>query len=110
MYFILMGMKKNSSSIYGCGKAGLEKPDFGRVTANGKHLYFHVYENTIGPLPLPGIKEEEIQAVRYLATGAEVPISRSWVHSDYPDIVFADLGPDPVLPDAIDTVLEVIMK
>ena len=55
-------MKKNSSSIYGCGKAGLEKPDFGRVTANGKHLYFHVYENTIGPLPLPGIKEEEIQA------------------------------------------------
>ena len=37
----------------------------------------------------------------------EVPISDSWVHTDYPDIVFANLGPDPVLPDAVDTVLEV---
>ena len=27
--------------------------------------------------------------------------------TDYPDIVFANLGPDPVLPDAVDTVLEV---
>ena len=38
-------MKKNGESIYGCGKAGIEKPDFGRVTRRGNHLYFHVYEN-----------------------------------------------------------------
>ena len=35
--------------------------------------------------------------------------STSWVHSDYPDIVFADLGLDPVLPDQTDTVLDVIL-
>ena len=103
-------MAKNSASIYGCGKAGVEKPDYGRVTASGKHLYFHVYENTLGPLPLLGLSEEDIRSIRYLATGAEIRVSTSWVHSDYPQIVFADLGPNPVLPDEIDTVIEVILK
>ena len=103
-------MDKNKESIYGCGKAGIEKPDFGRVTRHGNHLYFHVYENTVGPLPLPGVKKEEIQAIRYVATGAEIPVSTSWVHSDYPTMAFADLGEDPVLPDGVDTVIDVILK
>lgn len=54
-------MKKNGESIYGCGKAGIEKPDFGRVTRHGNHLYFHVYENTVGPLPLPGVKKKKFR-------------------------------------------------
>lgn len=103
-------MKKNSDSIYGCGKTGIEKPEFGRVTGKDKRLYFHIYENSIGPLPLLGIKKEDVKGIRYLASGAEVPISTSWVHSDYPEIVFADLGLNPVLPDPTDTVLEVILK
>ena len=103
-------MRKNSPSIYGCGKAGMDKPEFGRVTRNGKKLYFHIYENALGPLPLMGLKKEEIRQIRWLASGAEVPISTSWVHSDYPQIVFANLGPDPVLPDEVDTVLEVTLK
>ena len=102
--------EENGESIYGCGKAGIEKPDFGRVTRHGNHLYFHVYENTVGPLPLPGVKKEEIQAIRYVATGAEIPVSTSWVHSDYPTMAFADLGEDPVLPDGVDTVIDVILK
>ena len=103
-------MKKNSPSIYGCGKAGLEKPDYGRVTRKGSKLYFHIYENTLGPLPLMGLRKDEIKSIRWLATGAEIKISTSWVHSDYPEIVFADLGPDPVLPDGVDTVIEVTLK
>lgn len=103
-------MEKNGESIYGCGKAGLEKPDYGRVTRRGDRLYYHVYENAIGPLPLPGLKREEIGSIRLLATGAEVPISTSWVHSDYPEMVFADLGPDPALPDEVDTVLEIRLR
>ena len=39
-----------------------------------------------------------------------MPLSTSWVHSDYPDLVFADLGEDPVLPDPVDTVLEITVK
>lgn len=103
-------MKKNGESIYGCGKAGLDKPEFGRVTRKDKRIYFHVFENSIGPLPLLGIKKEEVKGIRYLASKAEVPISTSWIHSDYPEIVFADLGMNPVLPDQADTVLEVILK
>ena len=103
-------MKKNKNSIYGCGKAGIPKPDNGRLTRNGNKLYYHLYENTIGPMPLMGIKKDQVKSIRYLATGAEVPISTSWVHTDYPDIVFADLGPNPILPDGVDTVLEVTLK
>ena len=53
---------------------------------------------------------DRILSVRRLADGSEVPISASWVHSDYPELAFADLGPDPVLPDPVDTVLEVRLK
>lgn len=100
-------MKKNSKSVYGCGLAGIEKPDYGRVTRNGNLLYYHMFENTMGPVPLTGIKPGTIKKIRLLCDGSEVPISDSWVHTDYPDIVFANLGPNPVLPDAVDTVLEV---
>ena len=103
-------MRLNSRSIYGCGKAGIERPDYGRVTRNGNKLYFHIYENTLGPLPLLGLKKEEIKSIRALATGAEIQISTSWVHSDYPEIVFADLGANPVLPDPVDTVIEVTLN
>ena len=103
-------MERNGASIYGCGPAGLPKPEYGRYTRKGNRLYLHVYENALGPLPLPGLKREDIQAIHYLATGGAVPLSTSWVHSDYPEVVFADLGPDPVLPDETDTVLEILLN
>lgn len=103
-------MKKNGESIYHCGYAGIEKPDYGRVTRNGNIVYYHMFENTIGPVPLTGIRPGEVKKIRMLYDGHEIPISHSWVHSDYPDIVFADLGPNPVLPDPVDTVLAVELK
>ncbi len=103
-------MKQNSASIYGCGPARVEKPEYGRVTAKGNTYYFHLFENTLGPVPLLGLKPGTVRSVRMLATGREIPLSSSWVHSDYPHIVFVDLGPDPVLPDPVDTVLEVTLK
>ena len=103
-------MDKNASSIRNCGPADLEKPEFGRITRNENRLYFHIFENTLGALPLMGLKKDEVEALRLLHSGKPIPISTSWVHSDYPEILFADLGPDPVLPDPIDTVLEVRLK
>lgn len=103
-------MDKNSRSIYGCGPAGLPKPDFGRYTRRGDRLYAHVFENTVGPLPLFGVDKDRILSIRRLADGSEVELSRSWVHSDYPALAFADLGPDPVLPDGTDTVLEIRLR
>ena len=102
--------RRLDESIYGCGKAGMEKPDTGRITRKGNKLYYHLFENTVGPMPLLGLKKEEVDHVRYLATGAEVPLANTWASNNYPDIVFADLGEDPVLPDPVDTVLEVTLK
>lgn len=103
-------INKNSKSIYGCGMSTLAKPEYGRITQNGKYLYFHVFQNSVGPLPLFGVPKDEIVSIRKLCDGTEVPLSTSWTHSDYPDIAFADLGPNPVLPDETDTVLEVRLR
>lgn len=103
-------MEANGESVTGCGPAGLDKPDYGRITRRGDRLYYHIFENTAGPLPLFGLGREDILSVRRLADGSEVPLSTSWVHSNYPELVFADLGPDPVLPDPADTVLEVRLR
>ncbi len=103
-------MRKNSKSIYGCGKAGMPKPDMGRITRKGNTLYYHLFENTIGCMPLIGLSRDRIDRIRMTATGAEVPVAAGWIYDNYPDIVFADLGPDPILPDPVDTVLEVTLK
>ena len=103
-------MDQNGESVYGCGPAGLPKPDFGRYTRRGNRLYAHVFENTVGPLPLFGVDKDRILSIRRLADGSEVRLSHSWVHSDYPALAFAELGPDPVLPDEIDTVLEIRLR
>ena len=103
-------MDKNSESICNCGPAALDKPEFGRITQKGTRLYFHIFENTLGPLPLMGLQKEQVASLRLLASGRSIPISTSWVHSDYPEILFADLGSNPVLPDPVDTVLEVCLK
>ena len=100
-------MYYNSKSIYNCGTSALDRPEFGRITQNGNHLYFHMFENTLGPVPLIGIDASRLKGIRLMIDGSEVPVSTSWVHSDYPEIVFADLGPNPVLPDNVDTVLDV---
>ena len=103
-------MAKNSASIHGCGPSAIEKPEYGRITQNQNHLYIHIFENTLGALPLIGLTKEQVDSLRLLDDGRQIPISTSWVHSDYPEILFADLGPDPVLPDPVDTVLEVRLK
>ena len=103
-------MQINGESIRGCGPSGMEKPEWGRITRRENVLYLHIYENALGPLPLYGIFAEKIRAMRLLQDGREIPLSVSWVHSDYSDMAFADLGPDPVLPDGDDTVLKVLLE
>jgi alpha-L-fucosidase len=103
-------MRKNSDSIHGCGACDIEKPEYGRITQKGNHLYFHLFENSLGPVPLLGVDRSKLKKIRLLATGEEIPVSTSWVHSDYPEIVFADLGEEPLLPDPVDTVLDVELE
>ena len=103
-------MEKNSSSIYGCGACSLPKPENGRITANGKTLYYHIYENAIGSIWLEGIKRDEIQSIRLLSDGSEVKIANNWMVENYPDAVFVDVSDTVYLPDPVDTVLQIQLK
>ena len=100
-------MEKNGESIYGCGMSDMPRPDFGRITQKGNKLYYHIFDNTIGPVPRIGIEKKDVKKIRLISAGAEVPIADNWVSKNYPEITFADLGKNPILPDPVDTVLEV---
>ena len=103
-------MHKNSDSIYNCGCGDIDKPDYGRITRNGKKLYYHVMDNPIGGVPLTGIREEDIEKIRLLHSNAQLRIEKGWITNNYPDMVFVVLGSSPVLPDETDTVIEVTLR
>ncbi|MCL2463403.1 MAG: alpha-L-fucosidase [Defluviitaleaceae bacterium] len=102
-------MRVNGKSIYGCTYSGMEKPEYGRITKNAQTgtLYYHVYENQVGVLPLMGLKKERIKRIRMLADGSEMKLSGFWAAYNYPDIPFISFGDSPLLPDPVDTVIEV---
>ena len=103
-------MHANGEAIYNCGRSELPRPDYGRITQNGKDIYFHVNEPQIGFVPLVGIKAEDVKCIRLLKDGSEMKIERNWMTGNYPDIVFVSFGEDPRLPDPIDTVIKVELK
>ncbi len=97
-------MQQNGESIYGCGRADLPKPEWGRYTQKGNRLYAHIYERGIGPINFRGMSGK-IKQARLLADGSEVKLDRSWVTTDYPDDAFIDFESSR-LPDELDTVIE----
>lgn len=100
-------MHRNSASIYGCGRAELPKPEYGRMTRCGNFLYYHVMENQVSFLCLPGITREQVKKIRLLRDGSELKIADHWITGNYPDLVFVSLGESPILPDPVDTVIQV---
>ena len=89
-------MKDNSQSIYGCGKAGLEKPRQRPASPAGATSCITTCSRTpSAPCPCPASRPRRWNTCATWPPAAEVPISNSWTHSNFPDIVFADLGPDP---------------
>jgi len=101
-------MSRNSDSIYFCGFGGIDKPDYGRITRNGDKLYYHVFDNPVGGVPLTGLNEDQIRQVRLLRSNVELLIEKSWITGNYPD-VFVSLGENPIPPDETDTVIEVTL-
>jgi len=101
-------MRENSESIYGCGAAGLPKPEWGRFTSNGNRLYAHVFERPMGPVVLPNMRGKICKA-RLLRDGSEVRIQQPWNAADYQEDEFICLT-DNVFPDPIDTVVMLELK
>ncbi len=104
----------NGESIYGSGSAELPKPEWGWYTKKKDRIYAHILENPIGPLALTGLDKEKVGAVRRLADGSEVLRGDSWITSAYENLAFVTLGTIPhftyMLPDPVDTVLEIEYK
>lgn len=103
-------MKDYSKSIYGCKSSHLPKPENGRITQNGKYIYYHIMENNIGGIPLYGIQKDAIKKIRLLNDGTELKPMDFWTTQNYPDVVFVKLSERAQLPNAIDTVVEIELK
>ncbi len=109
-------MGRNGESIYGCGDAGLEKPEWGRFTrkssASGDVVYAHVLEQPIGHVTLPELRGCVKNGV-CLATGEPVFMTDYWnpgiQHFDGPSDIFFNfrkgVAGTYALPDEIDTVV-----
>ncbi|MDR2419044.1 MAG: alpha-L-fucosidase [Treponema sp.] len=100
----------NGESIYGCGAAGIDKPEWGRFTCKGDKLYAHIYEPQTGGLCLPNLARK-IKKLRLLADGSEIQVVKHWNLVEYPQHTFFFLNPwssdNYPLPDPKDTVVEV---
>jgi len=100
-------IKENRNSIYGCGSASFDKPEWGRYTQKGNKLYAHLFDENIGPYNLKGLNGK-VKSARFLNNDTEVSLVPSWVDSKD---VFLTFGKPfyqffPLLND-IDTVVEI---
>ena len=107
-------MRKNAESVYGCGYAEIEKPEWGRYTRSGNIIYAHVFEAPIGPLALTGIDPAEVESITLLHDASELYVGDSFVTKAYEGILFVSFGEIPFytypLPDQTDTVIKIVLK
>jgi alpha-L-fucosidase len=102
-------MSRNSESIYGCGSAGLPKPEWGWYTAKGDKLYAHVLEPSIGAIALQNLGGK-IHSMRLLRDGCELRVPRTFSTAIFSQHAFFNFGPGHVsypLPDEDDSVVEI---
>jgi len=105
--------EKNGSSIHGCGASEFTKPEWGRYTQNGRTLYAHVLEESIGGYRLEGLGRR-ISHMRVLADGRELHQAKFWNVAEYPDDAFFFFDDETQrtfpLADARDTVVEIELE
>lgn len=106
-------MSRNGESIYGCGPAEIEKPDWGRYTQNGNQLYAHWLYPHIGHLNIKGYADKT-EMVTLLRDGSEVPTATQWFGNMNTTNFFINVA-EPTyktyqLPDSLDTVFKLLLK
>lgn len=105
-------IQDNGESVYGCGLADFDKPEWGRFTQNGKKLYAHVLEEAAGGICLPGLAGK-IEKMRLLSDKSEIQASLYWNLQEYPEDAFFFLTrtyDNYPLPDPTDTVVEITLR
>lgn len=106
-------MRDNSESIYGCGRADLPKPEWGRFTQRENTLYAHVFEEAVAAICLNNMGGK-IKQMRLLADGSEIEQTHFWALSGYEQHAFFFPRPGCAesypLPDDKDTVVSIALK
>jgi alpha-L-fucosidase len=102
-------MFENGKSIYSCGPAKLDKPEWGRYTQKGNKLYAHLFDRGIGGLAVQGLKKREIKKARLIADGSEVRTNRPWYLDSYQGMEFIQMRNGPLVDD-FDTVVELTLE
>ena len=85
-------LRANGESIYGAGRAGIAKPEWGYYTSRDDMLYAHVLEQPIGPLALVGVDTDTIEEI--VIDSRPVERAESWLIEAYPDVAFVSWGDD----------------
>ena len=106
-------MDINSESIYGCGMAPLNKPEWGRYTMKQNTLYAHVMEEQTGGIGLEGLSKK-IESIHRVFDGSEISVSDYWNQKEFTDYVYFHLNAATFdsypLPDPNDTVVRIKIK
>lgn len=104
-------MEDNGESIYGCGKADVPKPEWGRYTKKGNTYYAHIYDISTSVLHFD--VGREVEKVRLVSDASELVKMTPWnaEHNNKELVhdVFVDLQ-TVNLPDEIDTVIQLEVK
>ena len=103
-------MAHNGASIYGCGKSEYPKPDWGRLTQNGRRLYAHILEERPTYFTLSVPRDRVLQA-RLVCDGSEILLEEPWNLTEAAgETHFTLHGRSYPLPDERDTVVEFLLK
>ncbi len=102
-------MKYNSEAIYGGDACPLPKPEWGRYIQRGKTIYAMVIDPPVGPLYLPGIKEDSIKSCRLLSDMSELKLFHDWRTGNYKNTSFINIEPYDKY-DKIYTVIKIELK
>ena len=106
-------MDENSKSIYGCGYAEIDKPEWGRYTRTEIRSTPTLWSPRQEQYPLTGI-HGKIKKLRRLSDNSEVKLTDYWNLKEYSQNQFFFLNADTCdsypLPDARDTVVEVTLE
>lgn len=103
-------MHENSESIYGCGRANLPQPEWGRVTAKDNVLYLHFFDKSAYCTWLHGISKEDIKYSVYLEDLSEVKLGDFWNEHAKKDGGLLIPLKCAKLKNPIDTVIKVFLK
>jgi len=96
-------MRDNGASVYGCGRADIAKPEWGRYTQRGKFLYAHIFERGVASFRFDGLGGK-VKKARLLMDGSELQLRQPW-NADRAGDAFVNFG-TAALPDPLGTVVE----